>query len=56
MLVGERIYSPGSTSPVTITVRVGPSETGSSIAMNGAAGRKLGGSSRAVLVVDDLAP
>lgn len=50
---GEYQYTPGSTSPVTISLRVGPSA--GTIRLNGTpAGRAFGGASRCTLVVEEI--
>lgn len=53
-LAGEVEYVPGSTSAVTISVRVGPGAA-ETIRLNGSAARLFGGTSRATLVVDEIA-
>jgi hypothetical protein len=57
VFVGEVEYVPGSTSAVTITVRVGPHTTTTGMFLNGSSATRLfGGVARATLVVEEITP
>lgn len=53
--LGEVTYSPGSVSPQTISVRVGPITGAGNLRMNGnTAGRLLGGAAQCTLILEEI--